>query len=107
MPIEPDLDGRDDQDGAETLDEETLGVPDDERETFEELTEVLDVTSAVGDGDDDEALIAEDLDDDEIVALEEDASLADPEDDALEARAGEIGGDRDDRAGAGPHRRDQ
>ena len=42
--------------------------------------------------DDDEALIAEDLDDDEIIAEEEDQTLADPEDDDLAARGDEIAG---------------
>lgn len=41
--------------------------------TFEELPDVLDVTQVEGDADDDDALIAEDLDDDEIIALEREA----------------------------------
>ena len=82
----PDLDGADDQDVAEILDEETLGIESNRRETFEELPDVLDVTSAVGDSDDDAALIGEEMDDDEIIAEEEDQPLADPEDDDLATR---------------------
>ena len=111
MPIDdiPETDG-DDQEMAETLDEETLGIEDDRRETFEELPDLLDVTSAVGDADDDDALIAEDLDDDEIIDLEEDQTLADPEDDDLAARGDEIAdednpADEDD-DGPGPRQGD-
>ena len=60
-----DQDGGDDQDGAEALDEDMLGIETDERKTFEELPDLLDVTSAEGDADDDDALIGEDLDDEE------------------------------------------
>lgn len=113
MPIDDAADydnDNDDQAGAETLDEETLGIEDDRRETFEELPDLLDVTSAEGDADDDDALIAEDMDDDEIIAAEEDQTLADPEDDDLAARGDEIA-DQDnpadeDHDGAGPRRGD-
>lgn len=64
-------DGWDEQDGVETLDEDVVGK-DGELRTFEELPEVLDVTLAVGDVDDDDALIAEELDDDQIIELEQD-----------------------------------
>jgi len=79
------------QDNAEAYDEDNLtldgdGVHREERLTFEELPEVLDVTTAAGDDDDDAALIAEELDDDEIIALAEDADSADIEDDDLEGR---------------------
>lgn len=79
------------QDTAEAFDEDNLmldgdGVHRDDRLTFEELPEVLDVTTAAGDGDDDTALIAEELDDDEVIALAEDADSADIEDDDLEGR---------------------
>ena len=86
-----DIEGRDDQDQSEVFDEDNQnldtpgGVGNDMR-TFEEMPDVLDVTSAVGDADDDAALIAEELDDDEIIALEADAELADFEDDDLEGR---------------------
>jgi hypothetical protein len=79
------------QDQAETFDEDNLnldeaGAPPTEMRTFEELPEVLDVTRAAGDSDDDDALIGEELDDDEIVELEADAELSDPEDDDLADR---------------------
>jgi len=62
-----------------TLDEDVVGK-DGELRTFEELPDVLDVTQAEGDADDDDALIGEDLDDDEIIALEEDADPGDGRD---------------------------
>ena len=64
--------GYDGQDGAEALDEDMVGR-DGELRTFEELPDLLDVTTAEGDADDDEALTGEDLDDDEIVDLERQA----------------------------------
>jgi len=63
--------GWDGQDGAETMDEDVVGR-DGEFRTFEELPDVLDVTQAEGDADDDEALIGEELDDQEIIELEQD-----------------------------------
>lgn len=80
--------GRDEQDGAEIRDEDTVG-PDGELRTFEELPEVLDVTEAQGDADEDDALIGEDLDDDEIVELEQDDELDDDEDERPEVFDGE------------------
>ncbi|WP_454717195.1 hypothetical protein [Caulobacter segnis] len=68
--------GWDGQDGAEALDEDVVGK-DGELRTFEELPDVLDVTQAEGDADDDDALIGEDLDDDEIIDLEEGADAGD------------------------------
>jgi len=68
--------GYDEQDGAEALDEDVVGK-DGELRTFEELPNVLDVTTAEGDADDDDALIGEDLDDDEIIDLEEEADAGD------------------------------
>lgn len=68
--------GWDGQDGAEALDEDVVGK-DGELRTFEELPDVLDVTQAEGDADDDDALIGEDLDDDEIIDLEEEADAGD------------------------------
>lgn len=70
--------GWDEQDGAEALDEDVVGK-DGELRTFEELPDVLDVTQAEGDADDDDALIAEELDDDEIIELEQDED-GDPDD---------------------------
>lgn len=86
-----DMEGRDDQDQSEVFDEDNqnLDSPGGRRNdmrTLEEMPDVLDVTSAVGDADDDEALIAEELDDDEIIALEADSELADFEDDDLAGR---------------------
>jgi hypothetical protein len=72
--------GWDGQDGAEALDEDVVGK-DGELLTFEDLPDVLDVTQAEGDADDDDALIGEDLDDDEIIDLEEDAGDGLDEDD--------------------------
>jgi hypothetical protein len=79
------------QDQSEVFDEDNQNEADaggrtSEMRTFEELPDVFDVTSAVGDSDDDAALIAEDLDDDEIIALEADQDMADIEDDELAAR---------------------
>jgi hypothetical protein len=83
--------GWDEQDQSEVFDEDNQsldegGSPDAEMRTFEELPEVLDMTSAVGDADDDAALIGEELDDDEIIELESESALADFEDDDLAAR---------------------
>ena len=87
----PEVDGEaDDQELAETFDEETLGVGDDGRGTFEELPDLLDVTSAEGDEDDEAAQIAEEMEDQEIVEADADQVLADDEDDDLAARAEEI-----------------
>lgn len=74
MPEQPDFEP---QDQAETFDEDnTIGAGDDippaEMRTFEEMPAVRDETAALGDADDDAALIAEDLDNDEIVALARD-----------------------------------
>jgi hypothetical protein len=87
-----DMEGdRDDQDQSETFDEDNQNLDSpggrgNDMRTFEEMPDVLDVTSAVGDSDDDDALIAEELDDDEIIDLEADEVLADFEDDDLETR---------------------
>jgi hypothetical protein len=77
-----DQDGGDDQDRAETLDE--TNFDDDgagevgELRTFEDLPDVLDVTQAVGDSDDDEALAldAGDYDPDDL----DPEGLEDPDD---------------------------
>jgi hypothetical protein len=92
----PDLDRPDpildDQDVAEAFDEDTTAGDDRllrERSTFEELPELFDATRAVGDADDDEARIGEEMDDDEIVAAEADADDDDFEDDDLARRSPE------------------
>lgn len=76
----------DEQDQSEVFDEDNQVDGGGEMRTFEELPDVLDVTHAVGDDDDEAALIAEELDDDEIIRLESDAELADFEDDDLAGR---------------------
>jgi hypothetical protein len=65
----------DDQDLAEVFDEDNtntesqrLGGAED-GEQAEDLVDLFDVTKAVGDADDEDALIGEDLDDDEIIDL--------------------------------------
>ena len=77
MAIQPEQSDVDGQDQAEVLDEDNvIGAGDDippaEMRTFENIPDVRDETSAVGDADEDAGLIAEQLDDDEIVALERD-----------------------------------
>lgn len=77
MAIQPEQTDVDGQDQAEILDEDNvIGAGDDlppaEMRTFENIPDVRDETSAVGDADEDAGLIAEQLDDDEIVALERD-----------------------------------
>lgn len=79
--------GWDGQDGAEALDEDVVGK-DGELRTFEELPDVLDVTQSEGDADDDDALTAEDLDDDEIIELEQDED-GDPDEERPEVFDGE------------------
>lgn len=84
----PDLDaaGFDEQDQSETFDEDNTNDmdrgPGEEAEQFEDLVDVFDATSAIGDDDDEDGLIAEDLDDDEIIALA-DAEDIDDDDRAL------------------------
>jgi len=69
-----------DIDLAQTFDEDNQNLAGEgEMKIFEDLPEVLDVTVAEGDVDDDDALIAEELDDDEIIALERE-SLAETDD---------------------------
>ncbi|HKT54436.1 MAG TPA: hypothetical protein VJP88_08285 [Caulobacteraceae bacterium] len=74
-----DIDEPDPQDVAETLDETHLNEDEDEFTTLEEVDDVLDVTEAAGDADDDEALDEADFDPD---AIDDDAI----EDDELEDR---------------------
>jgi hypothetical protein len=81
-----DLEG-DSQDQSEIFDEDNQDIEGSgELRTFQDLPDVLDVTSTVGDSDDDDALIAEDLDDDEIIELEADAQMADFDEDELAER---------------------
>ncbi len=81
------FDAPDEQDQSEVFDEDnneleaqTYGGRDNEQ-TFEDLPDVLDVTQADGDADEDEPEIGEDMDDDEIVASAQDD---DDDDDDLE-----------------------
>ena len=81
------------QDTAEVLDEDNQN-PDmaramgDDETSFDTMPDVLDVTRAAGDEDDDEALIGEDLSDADIVRLSRESNQddADKEDDDLRAR---------------------
>jgi hypothetical protein len=72
----------DDQDQSETFDEDMLlgddDAPGDERRTFEELPSVEDLTQAVGDRDDDEAL-ALDADEFDLEAVGDEDAEADDE----------------------------
>lgn len=91
-------DGYDEQDGAETYDESNLDDHEDRNEmrTFEELPDLLDVTSARGDRDEDEALALDadefdedsftdaDLEDDDELRYRAAASDEDDEDDAFD-----------------------
>ena len=93
--------GWDDQDGAEVFDEDNQNLDNGgDMRTLEELPDVLDVTRASGDDDDDEAKIGEELDDDEIIQLETDAAEADLEDDDLAGRMPEGLDDDDTEEGA-------
>jgi|SRR5436190_2569506 hypothetical protein len=82
--------GWDGQDGAEVFDEDNQNLENGgDMRTLEELPDVLDVTHAAGDDNDEDALIGEELDDDEIIALEADSAEADDEDDDLSGRMAE------------------
>ena len=91
----------DDQDVAEVFDEDNTNIEGrrqgraDDAEQFEDIPDVYDVTSRVGDDDDDEGEIGEDMDDDEIVDASVDGDDDDGEDDDLRARFGEAGGAED------------
>ncbi len=86
------------QDVAETFDEDNLDADPrrrrlgDEEMNADTLPSVYDVTSRDGDGNDDDALIAEDLDDDEIVALSRDAADVDDYEDEGEERTDAVRG---------------
>ena len=76
----------DDQDQSEVFDEDNTNLDEarifggEDVETLEELPDVFDVTTALGDEDDDEALIGEDLDDQQIIDLEQDLDDEDDKD---------------------------
>lgn len=89
-----DSDGYDEQDQSEVFDEDNTNVDEmrdggPDREQFEDLVDVYDVTRAVGDDDDDAAEISEDMDDKDVIASERDSDQddADLEDDDLLARS--------------------
>jgi hypothetical protein len=87
----------DPQDQAEVYDEDNYdGDNGSDMMTLEEMPDVFDVTRAVGDSDDDDARIGEELDDDDIVELQADEALADLEDDELAARDAEVYGEQDE-----------
>ncbi len=70
--LETDVDAQDlaevfDEDNTNTESQRLGGAEDGEQ--VEDLVDLFDVTKAVGDADDEDALIGEDLDDDEIVEL--------------------------------------
>jgi hypothetical protein len=76
----------DEQDLAEVFDEDNTNTESQRRggedaEQAEDLVDLFDVTKAVGDADDDQALIGEDLDDEEIIGL---AREEDGEDDEVD-----------------------
>lgn len=89
-----DLDGDfDPQDQAEVFDEDNTNIDElrdggPDAEQFEDLVDVFDATTAVGDSDEDAARIGEELDDEDIVELADDSEQddADLEDDDLVAR---------------------
>ncbi len=99
----------DDQDVAEAFDEDNTNIESrrqggaEDAEQFEDIPDVYDVTSKVGDRDDEDAEIGEDMDDDEIVDSAENDDDDDEEDDDLKARHGEGGAaeDPDDEADLG------
>ena len=87
------------QDQAEVFDEDNYDPDGDgasDMMTLEEMPDVFDVTRAVGDSDDDDARIGEELDDDDNVELQADETLADREDDELAARDAEAFDDEDE-----------
>jgi hypothetical protein len=98
---DPDISDFDSQDGAEALDETNYNEDDiGEMRTFEELPDVLDVTQAEGDRDDDEAL-ALDADEFDEDAIDDNDTEEDHE---LDYRAA-TGEREDDLDGQGPEDR--
>jgi hypothetical protein len=80
-----DLNGFDEQDQSEVFDEDNTNPqergPGEEAEQFEDLLDVYDVTTAVGDDDDEDARIGDEMDDDDIVSASEDDGDSEAEDD--------------------------
>lgn len=98
-----DPDAFDEQDQSETFDEDNTNPqergPGEEAEQFEDLVELFDVTSAVGDSDDEDALIGEEMEDADIVSSAIDDDEDDLEDDDLARRHEDRFNEEDDVAG--------
>jgi len=80
----------DEQDLAEVFDEDKTNTEDqrltraEDGEQVEDLVDVFDVTKAVGDADDEDALIGDDLDDDEIIDLARDKAEDEDDEDEID-----------------------
>jgi hypothetical protein len=85
----------DEQDVAEVFDEDNTNeesqryAPKEDAEQFEDIPDVYDVTTRVGDRDDDDGEIGEDMDDEDIVQSAVDDDDDDLEDDDIKALHGE------------------
>jgi hypothetical protein len=92
------------QDVAEVFDEDNTNIESmrqngaEDAEQFEDLVDVFDVTTRVGDRSDEEGAIGEDMDDDEIIAAADDEDVDDQdfEDDDLVLRDPEDYDDEED-----------
>jgi hypothetical protein len=97
-----DLDAYDEQDQSEVFDEDNTNDmdrgPGEEAEQLEDLVDVFDVTRAVGDVDDNDALIGDEMDDEDIVssAIDNDDDDDDLEDDDLAPRSEEMFNEEED-----------
>ena len=100
-----DVDAFDEQDQSEIFDEDNTNPqergPGEEAEQLEDLVDVFDVTSAIGDADEDEALIGDEMDDEDIVssAIDNDDDDDDLEDDDLARRHEDQFSEEDDLTG--------
>jgi hypothetical protein len=80
----------DEQDLAEVFDEDKTNTEGqrlsgaEDGEQVEDLVDVFDVTKAVGDADDEDALIGDDLDDDEIIDLARDKAEDEDDEDEID-----------------------
>lgn len=98
MPDTPEFDGQDmaeiwDEDNQNTDEDRLAGA--DDGFSFETQPDLYDATRAVGDEDDEDALIGDDLDDEDIVELAQDDDDDDAEDDDLRARSADAYDDED------------
>jgi len=85
--LDTDIDAQDlaevfDEDNTNTESQRLGGAEDGEQ--VEDLVDVFDVTKAVGDADDEDALIGEDLDDDEIIDLARDKEEDEDDEDEID-----------------------